>query len=357
MKQARWKNIAIQVLWLLMGAGTIVLLGAAVRKKNQKPCTDIKIEIIGSEEHMFIDENDVMNHINGHSSINGKEISTINLRSIEETLEKNPWVENAELFFDNHQVLQIRIEERQPIARIITSQGTSFYLDSGSRRLPLSEKISAWVPVFTGFPSDKEVMASSDSALLKSVTVLGKYIIADSFWMAQVAQVNITPQGGFELIPTIGDHVVSIGNADDLDDKFNRLYTFYKKAWLQNGINIYEKIDVQYDNQVVAVKRGTSKAWADSAKARQLMQDMVQSGTMISDSLQAGSNANGREFKKDSAAVLSVTKPAVKPATNQKKNSVIKGSNNKMKRNTLSNVNQPNPSGKTTGPKAVMPRG
>ncbi|MCW3087257.1 MAG: hypothetical protein JWQ78_643, partial [Sediminibacterium sp.] len=164
MKKYKWKKILIRVMWILAGTGTFVLLGAAIHKKNRKPCTDIKIEITGVERHMFIDEKDVLDILNVAGPVMGNQLSAINLRSMETVVERNPWVKNAEMFLDNNRVLQVSIEERQPVARVFTLEGASFYVDSTAMRLPLSEKISARVPVFTGFPSGKKVLAKPDSA-------------------------------------------------------------------------------------------------------------------------------------------------------------------------------------------------
>jgi cell division protein FtsQ len=54
-----------------------------------------------------------------------------------------------QLFFDNNEVLQVVIDEREPIARIFTVAGNSYYIDSSLERLPLSDKMSARLPVFT----------------------------------------------------------------------------------------------------------------------------------------------------------------------------------------------------------------
>ncbi|GAC1440029.1 MAG: hypothetical protein NVSMB63_05980 [Sediminibacterium sp.] len=267
MGKLNWQKRLVQAAWLLAGIGTIVLMGAAMQRKNHRTCSDIRIEITGAERHMFIDEKDIVVLLNREGPVVGNTLSSLDLRGMETVAEKNPWVKNAEMFFDNRQVLQVRIEEREPVARIFTLQGQSFYLDSGGMRLPLSDKLSARVPLFTGFPSDRAVLAGPDSLLLKRVVKLGQYIQSDSFWTAQVAQVVILPGARFELVPAIGDHVVELGTAEDLDNKFGRLYTFYKKAWLQNGINRYEKLDVQYQNQVVAVKKAAAKAGVDSTAA------------------------------------------------------------------------------------------
>ena len=280
-----WKKKIVQVSWLLLGVGTIVLFGAAMIKKNNKTCADLKIEITGAEEHLFIDEKDVKELITKNADLADKKVNEIDLKAIETELEKTAWVKNAELFFDNKQVLQVKIEERQPIARVFTMQGSSFYLDSAGIRLPLSDKMSARVTMFTNFPNDKLVMASSDSALLKGIVKLGNYISADSFWRAQIEQVAITPQGTFEMIPTVGDQTILFGNADNMEDKFLNLYTFYKKAWLQYGMNSYEKLDVRFKNQVVAVKKGASIV-SDSTRANAAIKAlMTGSLVVVSDSL------------------------------------------------------------------------
>ena len=41
-----------------------------------------------------------------------------------------------------------------------------------------------------------------------------------------------------------------------IEDKLNRLYTFYKKVWVQSGLNAYQVIDCRFDHQIVALKKG-----------------------------------------------------------------------------------------------------
>ncbi|SDW83312.1 cell division protein FtsQ [Hydrobacter penzbergensis] len=257
--KANWKKRLEQVLWLLAGIGAVVLMGAAMRKKDQKLCTDIRIEIMGTEQQMFIDEKDIAGLLKKNGEVIGEPVAMLNLRYMETLIEKDPWVKNAEMFFDNKQVLDVRIEEREPVARVFTKQGSSFYVDREGLRLPLSEKLSARVPVFTNFPSEKVNLSKPDSALLKNIVSLGRYVLADSFWMAQTAQIDITPEANFELVPVIGNHTVALGNASELDSKFNRLYTFYRQAWLQNGMQTYSHLDVQYHNEVVATRRNYTK--------------------------------------------------------------------------------------------------
>jgi cell division protein FtsQ len=190
-------------------------------------------------------------------------------------LEKNSWIKNAEMYFDNNQMLQVKVLERQPIARVFVQGGNSFYVDSAALRLPLSDKLSARVPVFTNFPSSRAILAKPDSSLLEGIVKLASFIRTDSFWMAQIAQVNIDPHSKFEIVPLIGDQIIVVGDVDQLDKKFNRLKAFYQQALLQQGINTYEKLDLRFENQVVAVRRGTEKAQIDSAEAKRKLMELV----------------------------------------------------------------------------------
>jgi cell division protein FtsQ len=248
----------------------------------------------------------------------------------------NPWVKKAEIYYTNKQVLHVLIEERIPVARIFTPGGASFYLDSTGLRLPLSEKVVARVPMFTGFPSDRPILSKPDSQLLKEVVTLGKFLYNDSLWSAQIAQVDITPQAIFELVPVIGDHIITLGKPTDLEQKFLRLQTFYKQAWMQKGVRYYERIDIRYKDQVVAIKQGTAKAQIDSAQSALLIQ-----GLMAQPALDAAAAADSVAAKAAAnVAVAPAPKPATKVVDTVKQKAVLKpviNINNKTKIAPLNN--------------------
>ncbi len=281
--QQLWKNRWRTTMWALLGAGTIVLLVAAVYKKNNKWCVGVEVVFNGDGTNFFIDQKEVLTIVSTDGAVIGREMANINLKLLEGRLEKDRWVNNAELFFDNKQVLQIRIEEKEPVARIFTSGGSSFYIDSVCRKLPLSEKLSARIPMFTSFPSDRQVLSKPDSQLLADVKDLAMFIQADEFWKAQVAQIDITPNG-FEMIPTIGNHVVVLGKGGDYEQKFDRLFSFYKQVWAKVGFEKYDKLDVQFDGQVVATFKGSMPTIVDTAKAQQLLDNMMAKDKELLDS-------------------------------------------------------------------------
>jgi cell division protein FtsQ len=251
------RKIVYTICWSIIGAGVVVLFVAAMDAKNHKECKGYKINISGGGyDQWFVDKNDILKLItkNGAQKIKGRLIRSFQLQNMEEVLEKSQWIKDAELFFDNNQVLRVNIEERIPVARIFTSTGNSFYIDSSCRRLPISEKFSANVTVFTGFPSDKRRLSVADSQLLRQIQNIGSFILKDSIWMAQVAQINIGHTRTFELIPIIGNHTILFGDGIDYAKKFRRLKIFYQQVVSRVG-DKYSTINVQYDRQVVAVRR------------------------------------------------------------------------------------------------------
>ncbi|MEO6290548.1 MAG: hypothetical protein ABIO76_11535, partial [Ginsengibacter sp.] len=149
------QKIFIALVWILLGSGTIVLLVAAITKRNNEHCLKTNIVITGVQNNFFIDKNDViklLQNANGGKLVN-KPIHEIDLALMENDLQKDQWIRKAELFFDNNNVLQVRVSEREPVARVFTTSGRSFYLDSSLTRLPLSNKFSARLPVFSSFPT------------------------------------------------------------------------------------------------------------------------------------------------------------------------------------------------------------
>ncbi|MDD2793457.1 MAG: cell division protein FtsQ/DivIB [Sediminibacterium sp.] len=344
MKQPlNWKKGLMRICWILAGIGLFVLAGAAIQQKNNRLCKEVRIDITGAEQHLFIDEKDVLDLLNANDPVIGRPIAQLSLRQMESLVEQNKWVKNAEMFFNNNQVLQIYIEERQPVARVFQTNGRSFYLDTTAVFLPLSSKLSARVPVFTGFPEQQQ----PDSALLQQVINMALYIQADSFFSAQISQIDITPNRQFEIVPLVGDQLVRFGDASDLENKFKKLKAFYRSAWLQYGINTYETIDLQFKNQVVGVRRGTAKAFADSASALALIRNTAMFPPSI-DSVQAGKKPDSVAVKK-TVAKPAATQPATKPADKP----VIKPAGTK---NTTAKPAVAQPAGKLLkSPKTLMP--
>lgn len=272
--QQVWRNRWSMLGWFALVAVTLVTLVAAAEKKNNHTCQNIEVVFDQEEANFFIDEKAVLAQLKEDWEITDKKLSEIDLKKLENNLEKGKWIANAELFFDNQQTLQVFIVERQPVARIFTISGSSFYIDSTCTRLPLSGKFSARLPMFTNFPSSREKLSRPDSLLLFKAKNLAVAIGKDDFWKSQVAQIDITPNG-FEMIPTIGNHLIMLGVDGNWQNKLDRLFSFYKQVWTKVGFEKYEKLDVRFERQVVATVRGAKSLVMDSSIAHTAYQEAL----------------------------------------------------------------------------------
>jgi cell division protein FtsQ len=275
------KKILRSIIWMLIGIVCITLLISAVHNKEAKICKAVEIEISGVNNNFFIDKNDVYAIIKnfGGDSTQQRALEDIDLKQIERELEKNVWIKNAELFFDNNNVLKVSVNEREPVARLFTNAGNSFYIDSSCKMLPLSDKFSARLPIFTGFIADEKYVSPADSLFLLDIKNISTKIMTDSFLMAMIEQVDVTANHNFEMIPKIGKQKIIFGDATDVDLKFAKLKMFYKTIIAQAGWNRYNSIDLQYKNQVVASVRGATDVAEDSLRTLQLMQSIVENAT------------------------------------------------------------------------------
>ncbi len=254
---SNWKNILIKVLWSLAAIAMIVLFVFAWRAKTAKKIAAIDIVLSGNTGgFLFMDEKEILKLINEQGVQVGMPVPAVDLNKIEQVLLATKWVEKTSIYIDNLQQLKINIEQRVPIARVFTASGNSFYIDKVAQKLPLRQLSVLRLPVFTGFPSDMDKLSKPDSIVLQNILKFATVIQKDSFFIAQVAQINITPNGEFEIIPTIGDHTVLVGSVDQLEDKLNRLFTFYKKVLVPSGINAYQVLDLRFNHQLVALKKG-----------------------------------------------------------------------------------------------------
>jgi cell division protein FtsQ len=261
------QKIIFVTLTLAACSGLVVLLVAAIGKKNHERCKDYVIKIKGVENNFFIGEKDVLKLITTatNGQIKGEPITDFNLRKLEQILKDNAWIQNANLYFDNRDVLHISVTEKEPIARIFTTAGKSFYIDSSARQMPLSDKMSARVPVFTNFPN-KRFLSEKDSALLNDVKKTAWFILNDTFWMAETEQIDITEDRTFEMVPTVGNHIVKLGSGDDIAKKFHRLLIFYQQVMSKTSFDKYNIVDVQFAGQVIGSKEKMTRI--DSAQLR-----------------------------------------------------------------------------------------
>jgi cell division protein FtsQ len=133
------RRVLVMAAWLLVIAGITTLLVAANKKQTEHVCKMVNVAIKGTGEKYYIDKTDILKQLEKayHSSLLNKPLKSISLVTLEKSLEKDQWIGDAELYFDREDVLHVIIEERTPIARVFTTGGRTFYMDSSAHQMPV----------------------------------------------------------------------------------------------------------------------------------------------------------------------------------------------------------------------------
>lgn len=255
------------LLWTGISVGLMVLLVSAVRKERTMVCKSVQVEFIDKKPFRMLDEMEIISTLwpdQKKAFPQGKKLVSVDLYALERQLEKNPWIFSADLFFDQHHVLHINVQQRTPVARLFTPEGSSVYMDENFTVLPVKMNDAVSLPVFSNFYISPSGANAQDSLVMQRITGLAQFILADPFWMAQIEQVNINPDNSFELVTQVGDQTIRLGNRSDWAAMLDKLKLVYRSISKENGWTKYSAIDLQFKDQVVCIKGNRLYKVADS---------------------------------------------------------------------------------------------
>ena len=217
------------------------------RHEDTRLCRGVDLHITDSLHFDLIDENMIMELLQEHSlDPVGLPLDAIDVEAVELILLLHPLVGKVQCYKTGGDLLRINISSKVPLVRVLNNRGQDFYVDSHGEILS-QHSLAVQLPVATGY-IDKRF--ASDE-LLKVVCAID----ASDFWKAQVEQINVTKDRQIELVPRVGDHLLVLGTADNVEEKLSRLMNFYEKGLDNVGWNKYRSISVAYAGQVVCKKR------------------------------------------------------------------------------------------------------
>tara|TARA_B100000900_G_scaffold229888_1_gene195228 strand:+ start:1973 stop:2692 length:720 start_codon:yes stop_codon:yes gene_type:complete len=169
----------------------------------------------------------------------------IHLSKIEEEINKINSVQNAEAYIFPNQKLFLDIKQKEPIARIFTNDSV-FYLDKNSNFMSLSNLQSVKVPLIFGYSKQSD---------LKYLTKISLLIKNDDFLSNNISQIIILENQHINLRFRHSNTIIELGNNFDLHNKIQNLKAFYTRAYAINEVDKYKKLNLKFENQVVAVKK------------------------------------------------------------------------------------------------------
>lgn len=255
----RYKKLLTYSAWAVMCIGLLVLLSFVGHEQEQLRCKSLEVTLLPDDGTLFITRDKVVREVtNGgeEATLMGKPVVDFNVGQLEEQLEMNPFVKSAEVFIDIQGNLQVEVIQRRPIIRIMRGDGSGFYIDEEGIKVPLSNTYTAHVPIATGNIYEK-LKTDSDSLYSKvgkDLYAVAAYLDKNPFWKAMVDQIEVNEKSEMVFVPKIADHLVVLGDASRLDEKFTRLKIFYKKGLNKVGWDKYKVINIKYTGQIVCEK-------------------------------------------------------------------------------------------------------
>jgi cell division protein FtsQ len=254
-----WKEI---LTWTLLVITFFGVVGFSAVRRSEVSCTGLEISVNQDSGLFFVTREDVEGKI---ATVNpvviGTRMQDINTNEIEKAILTLPEVQKVQTYLTIDGKLCIQVEQRRPIVRVIPQRGSGFYIDEHGKYMPLSKNYAARVLVVNGAIiqrfRDLDMKKLSDNDSIRNLTLfdeiyeLAHFIDSDPFWKAQIQQAYVDENQDITLIPRVGSHNIELGNTTGLDKKFKRLMVFYKEGLPYSDWNIYSKISLKFDNQVV----------------------------------------------------------------------------------------------------------
>lgn len=262
-KRGRTVNLPTQFklkgvfLYALIGVVILGLLGLANGYQEGLVCDEINIQIDAPGNQAFMAPADVKETIieSYGEEIVGQKMNSIELLRLEEILKDNAFIQHAEVYKSLKGVLYVEVKTRNPIARLINENGSSMYIDEYGYKFPTTYRHVANVPLVRGAFTEVFVPEDSLSCAIEEVMPVLKYIHQNPFWKAQISEVRIKESGDLLFYPEVGKMYMEFGIAENMEEKFTNLKSFFEQVANEIGWNTYKGVSVKYKGQVVAKKR------------------------------------------------------------------------------------------------------
>jgi cell division protein FtsQ len=269
LKNINWKKVLRVSMYSLLAVSFMVLVGFVSKDKSNITCKGFRINIEDEEQRNFVDRTDIIQLLNSKSKkIKGTRMAEINTAVLENIINTNPYIKQAQVYSTIDGWVQIDVQQRIPVLRIINSVNESFYVDNTGNFMPLSDKFSEPVLVANGFLFDTYVQkhVRDSSAYIKGDSIarlntidqvyyLANYINADTLCSSLIEQIYVNAFQEIELVPRLGNHIIILGDITDLDEKMKKLVVFYRQGLNEAGWDQYETVNLKFKKQVVCKKR------------------------------------------------------------------------------------------------------
>ncbi len=240
------RKLAIILLLLALFCYFIAAVTVLNKPEEGLVCNGVEVVVEDSLQTGFIRSGEVLGMLEKRKcDPTGQKMDRVMLSRIEETLRKNPYIEDVTSYKTPGGKVCVRIRQRIPILHVMSSDGQDYYLDRDGGQMPKSSYY-ADLAVATG----NITLQYARRNLIR----LGRLIQDNPFWNRQIQQIHVLDDGEVELVPRVGRHIILLGHPTNVEDKLERMKAFYTKGLNKVGWNKYSQVSLKYDNQIICKK-------------------------------------------------------------------------------------------------------
>lgn len=228
-------------------------------------CSKIAVTIQDSSYIQFVDREQILNLLNSRKdSILGRPTGSISIEKIEKKISSIHEVKTVEAFFNITGALNIYVDQRNPIMRVIPDEGGDYLVDDEGYVFRKSTIYAPRLHIVGGDITISRRMLEGTSifdtaafhkTVLRDIYELLTYIDNDDFWSAQIDQIYVDSKQQIEMISRIGSHTIQLGSIDNYETKMRNLLAFYEQVLPKTGWNRYSTINIAFKDQIICKKK------------------------------------------------------------------------------------------------------
>lgn len=263
------------LLWCILSIVLIAYLIAitcytSYRSQNDL-CSKVDIVMNDNSNIKFVTAEDINMEIgNDDNCFLTKSVSEINTHELEKRLNAIDKIESANCVFYNNSRLRVEVTPLIPVARIFDGSN-SYYINKDGKKMGANVRYHVDVPIISG-----NFGASYNASSMLNVL---NYIQSDSVWNSLISGINVANNHDIIISPMIKGHVINFGDTSLIENKFERIKTFYKEVMPIKGWNYYDTISVKWRGQVVATRREKRKQEVHLTKADSVDNEIIPIGS------------------------------------------------------------------------------
>jgi len=247
-------------LFILFTVSVAALMVYVYMLHRNEPLNKIEIHVARPSEKGFLDKEEIYHYLYQYVSDTDR-LSNINTNLIEDSLWKNPWVDKVDAYTDIDGNLIINIKESEPVLRVFSPAGKSFFLDKTGKILPLSSKYTPRLTIANGYIKTLPLKGHDNiydtvykKEDLRKLLFVSKKLNRYPFLKSLISEIYLNSNREFDLIPIIGSQVIKLGDTTNIDHKLENLVIFYKRSLVYEGWDKYKTLNLKFRNQIICTK-------------------------------------------------------------------------------------------------------